>query len=192
MREISSVAGFVAVVLLLGCAQRADRPLPDGTALADFDHRVNAYAALRDNLETGAAKLDETAKPEDLVAAELALAARIQRARATARRGGVFTPADLEKELSASTSDWKMAFFHHPLYSEGRHGSDIFLITTVRLNSLNGWARDLRSPPVTERDKSVRLHAARLVVVLCCPDVSRGVCMGASPSAAAAFHHCYR
>jgi hypothetical protein len=32
----------------------------------------------------------------------------------------------LEKELSASTSKWKVAFFHHPLYSTGgRHGSDV-------------------------------------------------------------------
>ena len=30
----------------------------------------------------------------------------------------------LEKELSASGSDWKIAFFHHPLYSSGEtHGS---------------------------------------------------------------------
>lgn len=33
----------------------------------------------------------------------------------------------LEKELSASESEWKIAFFHHPLYSEGRHGSDLRL-----------------------------------------------------------------
>ena len=31
----------------------------------------------------------------------------------------------LEKELAASGSDWKIAFFHHPLYSSGgRHGSN--------------------------------------------------------------------
>ena len=31
----------------------------------------------------------------------------------------------LEKELAGSDSEWKIAFFHHPLYSSGdRHGSD--------------------------------------------------------------------
>jgi hypothetical protein len=34
----------------------------------------------------------------------------------------------LEKELSASTSKWKIAYFHHPLYSSGgRHGSEVDL-----------------------------------------------------------------
>ncbi len=34
----------------------------------------------------------------------------------------------LEQELAASTSDWKIVFFHHPLYSSGdRHGSDLRL-----------------------------------------------------------------
>jgi predicted phosphodiesterase len=34
----------------------------------------------------------------------------------------------LDKELAASGSEWKIAFFHHPLYSSGgRHGSDILL-----------------------------------------------------------------
>jgi hypothetical protein len=34
----------------------------------------------------------------------------------------------IDKELKASGSDWKIAFFHHPLYSSGeRHGSDTAL-----------------------------------------------------------------
>ena len=34
----------------------------------------------------------------------------------------------LEKELKASNDDWKIAYFHHPLYcSAGRHGSDVQL-----------------------------------------------------------------
>jgi predicted phosphodiesterase len=34
----------------------------------------------------------------------------------------------LEKELAASGSDWKIAFFHHPIYSSGgRHGSNLEL-----------------------------------------------------------------
>jgi len=30
----------------------------------------------------------------------------------------------LEKELTASGSDWKICFFHHPLYSSGMHGDE--------------------------------------------------------------------
>jgi predicted MPP superfamily phosphohydrolase len=34
----------------------------------------------------------------------------------------------VETELKASSSDWKIAYFHHPLYSSGgRHGSDLRL-----------------------------------------------------------------
>ena len=34
----------------------------------------------------------------------------------------------VEKELKGSTDDWKIPFFHHPLYSSGqRHGSDLRL-----------------------------------------------------------------
>jgi predicted phosphodiesterase len=33
----------------------------------------------------------------------------------------------LEKELKASGSDWKIPYFHHPLYASGRHGSQVDL-----------------------------------------------------------------
>ena len=38
----------------------------------------------------------------------------------------------LEEKLKASTARWKVAFFHHPLYSSGkRHGSEMNLRTTL-------------------------------------------------------------
>ena len=38
----------------------------------------------------------------------------------------------LDKELSSSTSHWKIPFFHHPIYSSGeRHGSDVRLRQTL-------------------------------------------------------------
>lgn len=38
----------------------------------------------------------------------------------------------LEQELSTSGSDWKLAFFHHPLYSSGKtHGSSLDLRKTL-------------------------------------------------------------
>lgn len=89
---------YVVVVSLFmlapGYRQQAfDQALPDGQAVADFDRRVKAYASIRDEQETGAAKLDETAKPEVIVAAEQALAARMRAIRAAAKRGDIFTAA---------------------------------------------------------------------------------------------------
>lgn len=38
----------------------------------------------------------------------------------------------VEEKLTASTARWKVAFFHHPLYSSGkRHGSEMKLRTTL-------------------------------------------------------------
>lgn len=90
-------AALVVLLALPGCAQRA-RAIPEGQALADFDQRVKAYADLRDELEGGAARLEETAKAEEIEAAQKALAARIQAARPTAARGEIFAPA-IEKRF---------------------------------------------------------------------------------------------
>lgn len=37
----------------------------------------------------------------------------------------------LDKELAASGSDWKIAYFHHPLYASGMHGSNMELRAAV-------------------------------------------------------------
>jgi predicted phosphodiesterase len=37
----------------------------------------------------------------------------------------------LEKELMASGSDWKIPYFHHPLYSSGMHGSQVELRSSL-------------------------------------------------------------
>jgi hypothetical protein len=63
----------------------------------------------------------------------------------------------VEKELSSSDSEWKIAFFHHPLYSGGRHGSDVELRQVLEplfvkhgLHS-STCSRETASAPATQR-----------------------------------------
>ena len=85
------VVAFMGIATPVLAQQQA--PPPDGPAVADFEKRVAAYVALRDKLNDGAAKLGETAKPEEIEAAQAALAARVQAARPAAKPGEIFTPA---------------------------------------------------------------------------------------------------
>ena len=95
----------VVVVLLAipGHAQRFEQATPDGQALEDFDKRVKAYAALRDDLERDGARPKESDHPQDIVAGEQALVAKIQAARATAKRGDMFPPV-IEQRFRALLS----------------------------------------------------------------------------------------
>jgi len=86
----------LAVLVLVAAplrAQKTGASPHSGPALADFDQRVKAYAALRDRLNKGAAKQRETDKPENIAAAREALALKIQTERAGAKPGDIFTPA---------------------------------------------------------------------------------------------------
>jgi hypothetical protein len=59
--------------------------------LAAFTKRVNDYAKLRDGLDTGKAQLKQTKDSAQLMAAQAALAQRIQAARPAAKIGDIFT-----------------------------------------------------------------------------------------------------
>ena len=89
----------MAVLSLLAAPTRAqEHATPqDGPALAEFDARVKKYAALRDELNKGAAKQRETEHPEKIADAQQALAARIRAERAGAKPGDIFTPPIQER-----------------------------------------------------------------------------------------------
>ena len=62
-----------------------------GDAAQTFIARMNAYADLRGKLEQGLKALAVTEKPVEILEAETALAVRIHAARATAKRGDIFS-----------------------------------------------------------------------------------------------------
>ena len=62
-----------------------------GTIASDFSARIDEYLNLRRMLEQGLPPLTVTDDPAEILRAELALARRIQAARAGARQGDIFT-----------------------------------------------------------------------------------------------------
>lgn len=62
-----------------------------GTIAAEFSARIEEYLNLRRMLEQGLPPLTVTDDPAEILRAELALARRIQAARAGARQGDIFT-----------------------------------------------------------------------------------------------------
>lgn len=64
----------------------------DAAAVAEFMKRVNAYAAIHEHAEKAAPKLPLEATPAQIDQTQRALAARIQTARAGAKRGDIFIP----------------------------------------------------------------------------------------------------
>lgn len=81
--------------LLAGAAVTAQSlATPDEARLiADFESRVQAYYDLRNKVDGGAARQTQTSEPEKLEQQKRALAANIQKARAGAKPGDIFTPA---------------------------------------------------------------------------------------------------
>jgi hypothetical protein len=65
---------------------------PNAAAMAEFKARVDKYADLHKQLAKGAAAQKETSDPAQINAAKIALAAKVQAARAAAKQGDIFTP----------------------------------------------------------------------------------------------------
>ena len=84
----------VVLVTLAGAGRLSAQAPPnaDAKVLAAFGDRVKQYAALRDKVDGGAARQTQTDDPAKLVAQKKALAANIQKLRAGAKPGDIFTP----------------------------------------------------------------------------------------------------
>ena len=100
----------IGVVASLAIVAVADTPFadqtpvnPDAKILADFNNRVKAYIALRNKADNDAPKLKETKEAAKIQEAQLALAAAIRNARATAKPGDIFAP-EIEKKFRALLS----------------------------------------------------------------------------------------
>ena len=100
----------VGIVASLAIVAVADGPFanqtpvnPDAKILADFNDRVKAYVALRNKADNDAPKLKETKDAAKIQEAQLALAAAIRHARATAKQGDIFAP-EIEKKFRALLS----------------------------------------------------------------------------------------
>ena len=101
MRELSRYLGIVAIAVVFGGATHAQTPErksdapatnPQAAVLQDFKARVDAYMKLHKELRGDGAKQKETENPEQIVARQKTLAARVQQARKTAKPGDIFTP----------------------------------------------------------------------------------------------------
>ena len=83
-----------------------------GDIAAVFSARIDEYLNLRRALEQGLPPLTVTDNPAEILHAELALATRIQAARAGARQGDIFTReirADFRRVLLLETDSWTRA-----------------------------------------------------------------------------------
>ena len=77
-------------------ASQTKQPLAtpaEAKLIADFDERVKAYHDLRDKVDEGAARQTQSKEPAKIEAQRKALVANIQKARAGAKPGDIFTPA---------------------------------------------------------------------------------------------------
>jgi PBP1b-binding outer membrane lipoprotein LpoB len=65
----------------------------DAGVMADFKKRVDDYVKLRDKAEKASPDLEKKSQPTEITTAEKSIAHHVRTARATAKRGDMFTPA---------------------------------------------------------------------------------------------------
>jgi hypothetical protein len=98
----TSLATAVIVMVAVGAYAQTPPPLPGGNVpdfkvqvwgyiVADFSARIDRYVELRTSLENGLPPLRVTEDPAEILAAERAMAGRLQIARPRARQGEFFT-----------------------------------------------------------------------------------------------------
>ena len=85
---LAAVATGRATSSVMAQAQRIN---PDAKTMADFEARVNAYAALHRKLEATLPNLPREATPQQISTHQIPLAQMIARARSGAKAGDIFT-----------------------------------------------------------------------------------------------------
>jgi hypothetical protein len=93
---LTSVVVPLAALSEVPVVQRATRPAPtgpDAETLAEFQERLDRYAALHQKLEQDLPSLPREATAQELTDRQQTLLKRLQAARANAKQGEVFTPA---------------------------------------------------------------------------------------------------
>ena len=73
MRQLHAALIVVLLAASFAAGQQSADSVSESDAATDFQRRVAAYAALRDKLHEGPAKLPETNDPDRIAAAEKAL-----------------------------------------------------------------------------------------------------------------------
>jgi hypothetical protein len=89
------VAGCVLTACAPAAAQmpRGSNVNPDAGLVAEFTRKTDAYVKIRNDAASAAPDLKRTEKPGEIAVAEKSMAQIVRGARATARRGDLFTPA---------------------------------------------------------------------------------------------------
>ena len=172
---------FVAVVLValisgfdrLGAQNVAAKPAAQSTAAkaksqanlnaafqADFKNRIDNYLEIRKKAGKGAPSFSETKDPAKIKAAEAALAAGIQKLRATAQPGDIFAPEIQKTFRRLLAPERRVKIQGHKGNPEGRCAKSV----PLKVNATYPERRCQKShQPVTQSPLASRRLDARII-----------------------------